>query len=186
MGPIEWMARNSIAANLLMILLLGGGLWMAVQVQKEIFPEAQLDVVEVGVTYPGAAPEEVEQGVLMPVEEAVQGVESILAGGQPRAHLTDHVHYVAEALDDHVLRQLDGSEACHPTQVIASQVHEHLVFGPLLGVGPELFLQGAVLIPRERRRYPSHRPRRRPGVRDPRRHAGRPRDLWAGARSQVG
>ena len=77
MGPIEWMARNSIAANLLMILLLGGGLWMAVQVQKEIFPEAQLDVVEVEVTYPGAAPEEVEQGVLMPVEEAVQGVESI-------------------------------------------------------------------------------------------------------------
>jgi len=76
-GPIEWMARNSIAANLLMILLLGGGLWMAVQVQKEIFPEAQLDVVEVEVTYPGAAPEEVEQGVLMPVEEAVQGVESI-------------------------------------------------------------------------------------------------------------
>ena len=76
-GPIEWMARNSIAANLLMILLLGGGLWMAAQVQKEIFPEAQLDVVEVEVTYPGAAPEEVEQGVLMPVEEAVQGVESI-------------------------------------------------------------------------------------------------------------
>ncbi|MBL7249034.1 efflux RND transporter permease subunit [Alloalcanivorax sp. C16-2] len=76
-GPIEWMARNSIAANLLMILLLGGGLWMAAQVQKEIFPEARLDVVEVEVTYPGAAPEEVEQGVLMPVEEAVQGVESI-------------------------------------------------------------------------------------------------------------
>ncbi|WP_075879782.1 efflux RND transporter permease subunit [Vreelandella massiliensis] len=76
-GPIEWMARNSIAANLLMILLLGGGTWMALQVQKEVFPQFLLDVVQVEVTYPGAAPAEVEKGILLPVEEAVQGLESI-------------------------------------------------------------------------------------------------------------
>ena len=76
-GPIEWMARNSIAANLMMILLLVGGFWMALQVQKEVFPEFQLDIVEVTVNYPGAAPEEVEKGILLPVEEAVQGLSSI-------------------------------------------------------------------------------------------------------------
>jgi multidrug efflux pump subunit AcrB len=76
-GPIEWMARNSIAANLMMILLLAGGFWMAGQVQKEVFPEFQLDLVQVSVSYPGAAPEEVEQGILLPVEEAVQGIQSI-------------------------------------------------------------------------------------------------------------
>ena len=76
-GSIGWMARNSIAANLLMIVLLGGGLFFAVNMQKEVFPEYTLDVVTVSVGYPGAAPSEVEQGILLPVEEAVQGVDGI-------------------------------------------------------------------------------------------------------------
>ncbi len=71
------MARNPIAANLLMFILLGGGLWSAVYMQKEVFPRFQLDIVGVDVTYPGAAPSEVEQGILRPVEEAVRGVEGI-------------------------------------------------------------------------------------------------------------
>jgi len=76
-GPIAWMAKNSIAANLLMVILLGGGVWSATTIQKEVFPQFQLDIVEVYVGYPGAAPEEVEQGILRPVEAAVRGVEGI-------------------------------------------------------------------------------------------------------------
>ncbi|MFW5682742.1 MAG: efflux RND transporter permease subunit, partial [Phycisphaeraceae bacterium] len=71
------MARNAMAANLLMVLLLGGGFWTAITIQKEVFPQFQLDVVEVSVGYPGAAPAEVEQGILQPVEEAIRGVEGI-------------------------------------------------------------------------------------------------------------
>ncbi|XZE56858.1 efflux RND transporter permease subunit [Planctomycetaceae bacterium SH139] len=71
------MARNSIAANLLMFLLLGGGVWTALTMQKEVFPQFQLDIVEVRVGYPGAAPEEVEQGILRPIEEAIRNVEGI-------------------------------------------------------------------------------------------------------------
>ncbi|HMB60066.1 MAG TPA: efflux RND transporter permease subunit, partial [Xanthomonadales bacterium] len=76
-GPIAWMARNSIAANLLMILLLGGGAWTAMTMQKEVDPRYELDVVEVLVAYPGAAPAEVEQGILLPIEEAARGVQGI-------------------------------------------------------------------------------------------------------------
>lgn len=76
-GAIAWMARNSIAANLLMVILLAGGFWAALVVQKEVFPEFQLEVVEVEVGYPGAAPSEVEQGILRPVEEAIRSVEGI-------------------------------------------------------------------------------------------------------------
>jgi len=76
-GLIAYMARNPIAANLLMIILLGGGIWTVFNIQKEVFPQYQLDVVEVSVTYPGAAPAEVEQGILRPVEEAIRGVEGI-------------------------------------------------------------------------------------------------------------
>ena len=76
-GPIAWMARNSIAANLLMLIFLGGGLWTAFTIQKEVFPQFQLDIVRISVTYPGASPAEVEQGIILPVEEAVKGVQGI-------------------------------------------------------------------------------------------------------------
>lgn len=76
-GAIAYMARNSIAANLLMIILIGGGIWTMFHIQKEVFPQFQLDFVEISVAYPGAAPEEVEQGILMPVEEAVRGIQGI-------------------------------------------------------------------------------------------------------------
>ncbi len=76
-GAIAFMARNSIAANLLMIILIGGGIWTMFNIQKEVFPQFQLDYVEVSVMYPGAAPAEVEQGILLPVEEAIRGIQGI-------------------------------------------------------------------------------------------------------------
>lgn len=76
-GAIGFMARNSVVSNLLMLLLLAGGLFTMTKIQKEVFPEFQLDFVEVSVAYPGASPAEVEQGVLQPVEEAVRSVQGI-------------------------------------------------------------------------------------------------------------
>ncbi|MGN8225367.1 efflux RND transporter permease subunit [Gracilimonas sp. BCB1] len=76
-GIIAYMARKPIAANLLMIILLGGGIWTMFNIQKEVFPQYALDFVDVSVVYPGAAPAEVEQGILRPVEEAIRGVQGI-------------------------------------------------------------------------------------------------------------
>lgn len=76
-GSIAWMARNPVAANLLMVILLLGGAFAALNIQKEVFPQFQLDIVTVSVGYPGAAPSEVETGVLQPVEEAIRGLEGI-------------------------------------------------------------------------------------------------------------
>ena len=76
-GPIAWMAKNAIAANLLMLLLVGGGIWMSLNIQKEVFPDFELDIVQVSVDYPGAAPAEVEQGILLPIEETVRGIQGI-------------------------------------------------------------------------------------------------------------
>ena len=76
-GPIAWMAQHSIAANLLMLLLIGGGIWTAFNIQKEVYPQFDLDIVNVSVSYPGAAPAEVEQGILRPVESAIRGIDGI-------------------------------------------------------------------------------------------------------------
>ncbi|MBC8443789.1 MAG: efflux RND transporter permease subunit, partial [Deltaproteobacteria bacterium] len=76
-GPISWMAGHSIAANLLMLVLLVGGFILSIQVKKEVFPDFDLDFVTVTVPYPGASPEEVERGIILAIEEAVQGVHGV-------------------------------------------------------------------------------------------------------------
>ena len=76
-GPIAWMAGHSVAANLLMLVFLVGGLIYAGQIKKEVFPDFELDYVTIRVPYPGASPGEVERGVILAVEEAVQGLDGI-------------------------------------------------------------------------------------------------------------
>ena len=76
-GPLAWMARNSVAANLLMVVIIVGGLLTLSRTKQEVFPSFELDVVAVTVVYPGASPSEVEQGIVLSVEEAVRGVDGV-------------------------------------------------------------------------------------------------------------
>ena len=46
-GPIDWFARNSVAANLLMLLILVGGLFTVFTIKREVFPEFSLDLITV-------------------------------------------------------------------------------------------------------------------------------------------
>ncbi len=56
---ISWMASNSVAANLLMLVILFLGLWsMNVRLPLEVFPAFEGDIIQVQVTYRGASPEE--------------------------------------------------------------------------------------------------------------------------------
>ncbi|NGO38692.1 efflux RND transporter permease subunit [Limisphaera ngatamarikiensis] len=76
-GPIAWMVHNRVTPNLLMLFLLVGGLVMSLRIRKEVFPEFETDLVMVRVAYPGASPEEVEQGIILAIEEAVRGLEGV-------------------------------------------------------------------------------------------------------------
>jgi multidrug efflux pump subunit AcrB len=76
-GPISWMAGRSVTANLLMLVLLIGGFVMAQNIQKDVFPDFELDLVTISLIYPGASPEEVERGSILAVEEAIQDIDGI-------------------------------------------------------------------------------------------------------------
>ena len=76
-GPIAWMAGRSVTANLLMLVLLIGGLIMGERMRKDVFPDFELDLVTITLNYPGASPEEVERGTILAVEEAIQDLEGI-------------------------------------------------------------------------------------------------------------
>ena len=76
-GLIGWMTHNHVSPNLLMIVCLVGGFFFALRIKQEVFPEFDLDLVNVVVPYPGSSPEEVEQGIVLAVEEAIRGLEGI-------------------------------------------------------------------------------------------------------------
>ncbi|MBU0986548.1 MAG: efflux RND transporter permease subunit, partial [Proteobacteria bacterium] len=76
-GAIVWMAGHSVTANLVMLVLLLGGLYMGFRIKKEVFPYFELDLVQITVPYPGASPQEVERGIILAIEEAVQGLEGV-------------------------------------------------------------------------------------------------------------
>jgi multidrug efflux pump subunit AcrB len=71
------MARHGVAANLLMVFILAAGLLGLPNIIQEVFPEPDLDIVMVRVEYPGASPEEVEEGIVQRVEERIESVEGI-------------------------------------------------------------------------------------------------------------
>jgi len=74
---VDWFARNPVAANLLMLVLVVGGVVGATTAKMELFPEFSLDMVSVSVVYPGASPEEVEEGICIKIEEEVHGIEGV-------------------------------------------------------------------------------------------------------------
>ncbi len=74
---IRWFAENHVASNLLMALLILGGLFTLPGIKREVFPELDLDVISVSVEYPGAAPMEVEQAICVRIEEELQGLQGI-------------------------------------------------------------------------------------------------------------
>jgi multidrug efflux pump subunit AcrB len=76
-GPIAWFIRNGVAANLLLLLIVVGGVMTIPTIRKEVFPEFSSDMISIAIVYRGAAPEEVEEAVCIRVEEAVYGLDGV-------------------------------------------------------------------------------------------------------------
>ncbi|MEE4246242.1 MAG: efflux RND transporter permease subunit, partial [Kangiellaceae bacterium] len=76
-GLIAWFVHNSVAANLLMMFLILGGLVSYMMMTKRMQPDIQPNMVSINIPYLGAAPQEVEDGVIIKVEEAIQDIKSI-------------------------------------------------------------------------------------------------------------
>ena len=120
-GPVAWMAGHSVASNLVMLLFIVGGYLMLGHVKKEVFPNFSIDIVTVSVPYPGASPEEVEKGIVLPVEEAISGLEFV---DLVKSTANEGVGVVAIEL-------VDGTEV----QIVA-RVNEVKAVADLIRVGP--------------------------------------------------
>ena len=76
-GIIGWFVRNHVAANLLMFAIIGLGLYSGLNLRQQTTPDFDINYVSVRVPYLGAAPEEVEEGVVIKIEEAIQDTKGI-------------------------------------------------------------------------------------------------------------
>ncbi len=74
---IAWFVHNPIAANLLMAVMIAGGLLALPLIHQEEFPSIETDLVRVSIEYPSATPSEVEQSICVRVEEAIEGTPGI-------------------------------------------------------------------------------------------------------------
>ncbi len=99
-GMIAWFARNPVAANLLMLVLIVSGLASLLALKREIFPQGDSHLITVSVAYPGASPAEVEEAVCTKIEEAVQSVAGI-------KKITSSSNENAGAVTIEVLREYD-------------------------------------------------------------------------------
>lgn len=76
-GMIKWFSRNHVAGNFLMLVVLVAGISTWIKLKKEVFPETSLNAVIVSVPFPNATPEEVEDGILLPLEDAIADVDGV-------------------------------------------------------------------------------------------------------------
>jgi multidrug efflux pump subunit AcrB len=76
-GIIAWFVRNGVAANVLTVIIVAGGLLALPQIRQQVFPEFPSEMIQVNVPYPGASPAEVEEGICVRIEEAVQTLDII-------------------------------------------------------------------------------------------------------------
>lgn len=111
---IRWFTENGVAANLLAGVTIIAGLFVASTIKLELFPQLDLDIVSISVPYPGAAPEEVESGIIELIEDRIQDLDGIKrlrsTAGEGFGTLTVEVErgYDAAELRDKIKTRIDA------------------------------------------------------------------------------
>ena len=119
-GLLAWFASSHVAANLLMVIILVAGALTLWHIKIEVFQEFDPGLIRIIVPYPGASPDDVEEGICLRVEEALRGIEGIKqvtsiaaeSGGQIVVELKDYADDM-DVLDD-VKQAIDRIENFPP------------------------------------------------------------------------
>lgn len=113
-GVIAWFCNNGVAANLLMMFILFAGVASAISIKIQIFPDFETRMIVASMAYPGAAPEEVEEAIVIPIEEALQGlvginrINSVAREGQGSLNLEISSEYEVSEILDEVKSRIDA------------------------------------------------------------------------------
>lgn len=126
---VAWFVHNPIAANLLMVLIFVGGFMAMPSLDKQFFPEREINQIQVTVVYPGAGPAEVERQVVMRIEEAVDDLDgidemrSVASEGLAQVTLDAEADYDSQRLLNDVKSRIDAINT-FPVEAERPQVTE--------------------------------------------------------------
>jgi len=73
----KWSVDHRVTVNLIMVFLIVAGMFTAMNMKREMFPQFSLDMISITVEYPGASPEDVEEGICIKIEEQLKSLENI-------------------------------------------------------------------------------------------------------------
>jgi len=140
---IEWFARNAVAANLLMVILLAGGLYTVFTIKKEIQPRIETNYVTVSVPFLGATPADVEEGVVIKIEEAIQDIEGIkeiyseARRGVGTVRVEVHADYDVSEVMDQVKNRVDAipsfPDNTEKPVISRNQFQQQVIFASVYG-----------------------------------------------------
>ena len=74
---IRWFVNNSVASNLMMFFIILSGIATIPLLKMEVFPDIEVDIINVTAVYPGATPSDVENAVCVRIEERLQGLDGV-------------------------------------------------------------------------------------------------------------
>ncbi len=73
----KWSVEHRVSVNLIMTFVIVAGLYTVLNMRREMFPQFSLGMIAISVPYPGASPEEVEEGICIKIEEQLKSLEHI-------------------------------------------------------------------------------------------------------------
>jgi multidrug efflux pump subunit AcrB len=159
-GAIGWMVGHSVTANILMAVLLVGGLIFSQKIKKEVFPDFELDMVNITVPYPGASPEEIERGILLAIEEAIVDLEGIkkvtstadegVARVTAEIHEGEDIQAIGQDIKNEVDRITSFPEEAEEPQVVIAKRKRFVVSLALYGNESERVLRELAEMVRDR------------------------------------
>jgi multidrug efflux pump subunit AcrB len=76
-GIIGYFARNPVAANLMMLMIILLGTFSYFTIQKQMFPSIEINYINAFISYPGASPKEIEESITIKIEEATKDLTEI-------------------------------------------------------------------------------------------------------------
>ena len=76
-GILELFALHPVAGNLLMLLLILFGLFGLANINRQVLPDIDIDVVQVAVVWPGASPQDIEENVIRAIEPEVRFIDGV-------------------------------------------------------------------------------------------------------------
>jgi len=113
-GLIAYFANNSVAANLMMLFIIVMGFLSYNTIQRQMFPNIEINYINVNANYPGASPQEIEESILIKIEESLKDITEIKKGvyrafrNGGSARLEIHTDAVLTDVLDKVKLRVDG------------------------------------------------------------------------------